>query len=422
MKVCVVGSGGREHALARALARSAEAVVVTPGNPGMAGPVEDGTAVSVTDRPPEAVEADLVVVGPEQPLVDGVADKLRAEGRLVFGPGADGARLEGSKAFMKELLTEARVPTARYGVFSEEAEAYDFLRSLPGPYVVKTDGLAAGKGVLVTEDRDEAEADIAAKLSGRAFGDAGRTVVVEEGLVGAECTVHALCDGRRVVPWPASRDYKRLGDGDTGPNTGGMGTVAGPGVVADGVVDRVLDESVEPLVAALRRRGIDYRGVLYAGLILTAEGPKVLEFNVRFGDPEAQVILPLVTEDTTGLLAEAAAGRLRTEPRWSNGAAVCVVLAAAGYPAEPRRGDPIDGLEAAGVLPATTVLHAGTALDEQGRFVTAGGRVLSVVGTGPDVAGARARAYAGVAVVHFDDRQYRGDIAGDVGAESGVGS
>ena len=272
-------------------------------------PTVEGYPITVTDVAPEDVDADLFVIGPEQPLVDGLADRLRADGRLVFGPGADGARLEGSKAFMKEVLDEARVPTARYGAFDEVGPAHDFLRQLPGPWVVKTDGLAAGKGVLVTDDLAEAEADVAAKLSGEAFGDAGRRVVVEEGLVGAECSLLVLCDGSRIAALPPAQDYKRLGDGDERPQHRRHGGVlARAGWSTTRLVDRILDEAVEPLVAALRRRGIDYRGVLYAGLILTADGPKVLEYNVRFGDPETQVVLPRLDEDLTGLLAEAAAG------------------------------------------------------------------------------------------------------------------
>jgi len=411
MKVCVVGSGGREHALARALARTAE-VVVTPGNPGMAEPGR----ITVTDRPPEDVDAELVVIGPEVPLVDGLADRLRADRRLVFGPGADGARLEGSKAFMKDLLAETGVPTARYAVFDEPGPALAFLRQLPGPWVVKTDGLAAGKGVLVTESLAEAEADIAAKLSGERFGDAGRTVVVEEGLSGPECSLLVLCDGTRVAPLAPAQDFKRVGDGDDGPNTGGMGAYSPVPVADDRLVDRVLDEAVEPLVGALRRRGIDYRGVLYAGLILTADGPRVLEYNVRFGDPETQVVLPRMTEDLTGLLAEAAAGRLRTEPRFSSDAAVCVVLAAAGYPGAPRTGDVIEGLEQAAELEGVAVLHAGTARDEDGRIVTAGGRVLGVTATGGDVAEARARAYGAVSRIDWSGMHYRRDIAEEAAA------
>jgi phosphoribosylamine--glycine ligase len=245
-------------------------------------------------------------------------------------------------------------------------------------------------------------------------------VVVEEGLVGAECSLLVLCDGRRIAPLPVARDYKRLGDGDAGPNTGGMGSVSADGLVAGAVVDRILDESVEPLVAALRRRGIDYRGVLYAGLILTADGPKVLEYNVRFGDPETQAVLPRVDEDVTGLLAEAAAGRLRTDPSPTTDALVCVVMAAAGYPTAPRPGDPVEGLGPAAALRGVGVLHAGTGLDDHGRTVTAGGRVLGVTGTGSGLAEARARAYAGVDLISFDGVQYRTDIAAAAVA-AGVG-
>jgi phosphoribosylamine--glycine ligase len=421
VRVCVVGSGGREHALALALARTAE-VIVSPGNPGMPGTPVGGYPISITEIPPESVRADLWVIGPEKPLVDGLADKLRADDKLVFGPGADGARLEGSKAFMKEVLAEAGVATARYGAFDEVRPAHDFLAQLAGPWVVKTDGLASGKGVLVTDDLAEAEADVIAKLSGDSFGDAGRRVVVEEGLVGAECSLLVLCDGRRIAALPVAQDYKRLEDGDGGPNTGGMGAVSAVGLVDDGLVDRILDESVEPLVAALRRRGIDYRGVLYAGLILTVDGPKVLEYNVRFGDPETQVVLPRVNHDITGLLAEAAEGRLRTDPRATTEAGVCVVMASAGYPSGPRSGDPIEGLDRAGALPSVSVLHAGTALDPQGRLVTAGGRVLGVTATGPTIGEARSRAYGGTGLISWDGVQYRTDIAAGLESATTVGA
>jgi phosphoribosylamine---glycine ligase len=430
MRVCVVGSGGREHALALALARTAE-VVVTPGNPGMtgmAGPLsasdlagEEHRRISVSAEPPEAIDAELFVIGPEAPLVDGLADRLRADRRLVFGPGADGARLEGSKAFMKDLLAEARVPTARYGVFDDAGPARAFLRQLPGPWVVKTDGLAAGKGVLVTDSLAEAEADVESKLSGARFGDAGRRVVVEEGLEGPECSLLVLCDGRRIAALAPAQDYKRLRDGDDGPNTGGMGAYSPVPVTDDRLVDRVLDEAVEPVVGALRRRGIDYRGVLYAGLILTTDGPRVLEYNVRFGDPETQVVLPRLTEDLTGLLAEAAAGRLRTEPRFRADAAVCVVIAAEGYPDSPRTGDPIEGIEEAAQREGVTVLHAGTARDDAGRMCSAGGRVLGVCAVGDTIASARARAYDAVQRINWPGMQYRSDIAAAPVTASAVG-
>ncbi len=420
MRVCIVGSGGREHALALALAKSAD-VVVTPGNPGMAGTSREGFTISVTDAAAEELDAGLVVIGPEQPLVDGLADRLRAAGRLVLGPGADGARLEGSKAFMKQVLAEAKVPTARFGVFDDAVEARAFLGELPGPWVVKTDGLAAGKGVLVTDSMAEAEADVESKLSGAAFGEAGRTVVVEEGLAGTECSLLALCDGRNVVPLPPARDFKRLADGDEGPNTGGMGAYSPVPAVGDRLVDQVLDQAVEPLVAALRRRGIDYRGVLYAGLMLTADGPRVLEYNVRFGDPEAQVVLPRVDDDLTGVLAEAAAGRLRTDPRPSTVASVCVVLASKGYPTSPRTGEVIDGVEKAGEVPGVDVLHAGTALDGRGHLVTAGGRVLGVRAVAADLDTARRRAYEATACIDWPGMTWRRDIAEAAVLEAGMG-
>ncbi len=396
--VCVVGSGGREHALADALARTADSVVVTPGNPGIPGSVA---------TPPEEVDADLFVIGPEAPLVDGLADLLRSRGRLVFGPGADGARLEGSKAWMKQLLVEARVPTARHAAFTEFEPAVAYLRRLVPPYVVKTDGLAAGKGVLVTESLDEAADDVAAKLAGQAFGPAGHTVVIEEGLSGPELSVLCVCDGQRAVPLAPAQDFKRLGDGDSGPNTGGMGAYSPVPVAGPAVVDVVVEQAVEPTLAALRARGVDYRGVLYAGLMLTADGPKVLEYNVRFGDPEAQVVLPRFAGDLVALLAEAAEGRLRSEPRFAGDAAVTVVAAAEGYPAKPRTGDVIEGLDAV----VERICYAGVDRDEAGRLVTAGGRVLAVTALADTIAAAREAAYEAITHVHWPGMQYRTDIA-----------
>jgi phosphoribosylamine--glycine ligase len=422
--VCVVGSGGREHALAVVLGRTAD-VIVTPGNPGIAGTTAEGHTITSVSVPPEEIEADLYVIGPEAPLVDGLADRLRAAGRLVFGPGADGARLEGSKAFMKEMLAEAGVPTARFGVFTDPAAAKGYLATLPGPWVIKTDGLAAGKGVLVTGSRAEAESDIDAKLSGNAFGDAGRQVVVEEGLTGPECSLLVLCDGERLAALAPAQDFKRLSDHDLGPNTGGMGAYSPVDFVDPPMVERLVEEAVAPLVAALRARGIDYRGVLYAGLMLTADGPKVLEFNVRFGDPEAQVVLPRLHGDLTALLAEVANGALTTAPRFLPDAAVCVVLAAEGYPEAPRTGDEIAGLDRAGALEGTTVFHAGTAAGptvgpaaaaagpDGLPVVTAGGRVLGVTALAGSMAEARLRAYAGVDAISWPGRQFRSDIARD---------
>jgi phosphoribosylamine---glycine ligase len=415
VRVCVIGSGGREHALAHALTRSAD-VVVTPGNPGMAAPIQ------VTDDPVEEVEADLYVVGPEAPLVDGLADRLRSSGRAVLGPGADGALLEGSKGFMKEVLEAAGVPTARFRTFDDlqADEALAYLRTLPGPWVVKTDGLASGKGVLVARTLDEADADVAAKLAGTSFGDAGRTIVIEEGLAGEECTLLVLCDGTRAVPLVPAQDFKRIGDNDTGPNTGGMGTYAPMPQLDGGEVDAIMEAAVLPLVAELRRRDIDYRGVLYAGLMLTTDGPKVIEYNVRFGDPETQVVLPLLSSDPAELLLAAATGSLDQvpAPAFFDAAAVCVVLASAGYPESPRTGDTITGLSPSGQLAepleGVTVFHAGTSRRGEGPFHTAGGRVLGVTAVAPTLAGARVAAYEAAERIEWDGRQMRRDIAASV--------
>jgi phosphoribosylamine--glycine ligase len=406
VRVCVVGSGGREHALAVALSRTAT-VVVCPGNAGMSA-----LGVHCVAGPPESVPADLYVIGPEVPLVDGLADRLRAAGHLVFGPGAEGARLEGSKVWMKDLLSTAGVPTARYGAFTEEGPALEFLRSLPGPWVVKTDGLAAGKGVLVTSDRAAAEADLRAKLSGRAFGDAGRTVVVEEFLAGEELSLMAVCDGRSAWALAPAQDFKRIADGDAGPNTGGMGAYS-PVPSAASMVSAVMAEAVHPTLDALSSRGIDYRGVLYAGLMLTADGPRVLEFNVRFGDPETQVVLPRWDGDVTRVLAAAAAGRLGdvAPPAFSADAAVCVVLAAPGYPDRPETGGRIEGLPALAARDGVQVYCAGVAADEDDGLVTAGGRVLAVTALGPEIESARRRAYDAVPAVSWSGLYYRTDIA-----------
>ena len=409
MKVVVVGSGGREHALVEVLGRTAE-VVVTPGNPGIPGstptPVEDLVADG---------SVDLVVVGPELPLVDGLADLLRACGVRVFGPGADGARVEGSKTYMKDLALAAGLPTARYGTFTEVEPALEFLRTLPGLYVVKTDGPAAGKGVFVSGSLAEAETDVRDKLAGSSFGDVGRRVVIEEGLTGPEVSVFAICDGTRTVCLPAAQDFKRVGDGDVGPNTGGMGAWSPLPFVAEGFADDVARRFVEPTLAALRGRGIDYRGVLYAGLMVTPDGPKLIEYNIRFGDPDSQVVLLRMTSDLAALLAAAAAGDLTAVPMptFGDDAAVLVVAASEGYPIAPRIGDVIGGLDAARSVEGVTVLSAGVKADAEGRLVTAGGRVLDVVGRGPDVVTARDRAYEAVARLSWPGLHHRTDIAAE---------
>jgi phosphoribosylamine---glycine ligase len=412
MKVCVVGSGGREHALAAALSVSDE-VVVAPGNPGMEG-------LECTSAPPERVEADLWVIGPEAPLVEGLADRIRARGGLVFGPGADGARLEGSKVWMKELLVAARVPTASYQVFDEADHAVQYLRATTEPWVIKTDGLAGGKGVLVTDSFREAEMDVRAKLSGRAFGDAGRKVLIEEALSGEELSIIAVCDGRRAYPLATAQDYKRVGDGGTGPNTGGMGAYSPVPFAGEDVVGDVMERAILPTLHALYRRGIDYRGALYAGIMLTEEGPKVLEFNVRFGDPETQVVLPRWSGDVTDTLAAAASGSLsdHNAPNFSGDAAVCVVLAAPGYPEKPETGEHIEGLVDALAVDDARVyaagVRAGPGPGGEAHLVTGGGRVLDVVGLGPDLATARRVAYRVAGMVSWPGMISRSDIAAGV--------
>ena len=400
MKVVVVGGDGRAHVLTTVLARTAE-VVASPGNPGIQ---------QSTPTPPTELDADLFVISPEVPLVHGVADRLRAQGKLVFGPGADGAQLEGSKEWMKALLDEAGVPTARWCSFTEPDLAVAYLKDLAPPYVIKTDGLAAGKGVLVTMDLAEAADDVAAKLDGSAFGDSGRTVVIEEGMSGPELSLLVVTDGRELHCLAPAQDYKRVGDGDSGANTGGMGSFSPvPGV--DGLVEAAMATIVRPTLDTLRRRGIDYRGVLYAGLMLTADGPKVVEYNVRFGDPEAQVVLTRFAGDLAGYLAEAAAGDLRTEPAFVDDAAVNIALAAEGYPGPTRTGDVITGIDDAEALPGVHVFHAGTDRRDDGALVTAGGRVLHVTALAPTLGEARSRAYAAAAKISWTGMHHRSDIA-----------
>jgi len=377
MRVHVVGDGGREAALRHVMARTAELV--------------DG---------PE--RADLVVIGPEPPLTAGLADDLRARGLRVFGPGADGAQLEGSKAWMKQLLVDAGVPTARHGWFTEADGAVAFLQDLPGSYVVKTDYLAGGKGVLVTESLPDAVADAKAKLAKGA-------ILIEECMSGPELSLLCVCDGKRAVPLATARDYKRIGTGDVGPMTGGMGAFS---PVADVDGEALAKAIVQPTLDALRERGIDYRGVLYAGLMLTPDGPKVVEFNVRFGDPEAQVVLPRFQGDLAAFLAEAADGDLRTEPTFDEEAWVTVVLSAAGYPTEPYdTGHVIDGMDTAAALDGVVLFEAGVRRDGDGPPTVAGGRVLNVTAHGRTVAAARDLAYAAAERISFPGMQYRTDIA-----------
>jgi phosphoribosylamine--glycine ligase len=420
-RVLIIGAGGREHALAWGVARSplVDEVICAPGNPGMA---QLGECLPVAPTDPVAVselaaklDAELVVVGPEDPLVAGVVDAVEASGRLAFGPRAAAARLEGSKAWMKDVLVAAGVSTARHASFvgADDAEAaFAFLDSLPGLYVVKTDGLAAGKGVIVTESLTEAREAARAYLSGAAFGDAGRTCVIEEGLTGPELSLFVLCDGRNALVCTTAQDHKRAFDNDAGPNTGGMGAYAPVPFVADALIDDLMERAIRPTLRELAQRGAEYRGILYCGLMLTPEGPKVLEYNVRFGDPECQVVVPRFASDLYVHLRESAEGALATPIDVGGDAVVGVVLAAEGYPPAPaRKGDVVDGLDAASARDGVLVFHASTAFDDSGRVVTNGGRVLTVTARGPDVRAARDRAYAAAADISWPGVHYRRDIA-----------
>ena len=407
MRVLLIGGGGREHALAWGLGRSPEVdeIVAAPGNPGIAElarcvRVDAADPAAIADLADE-VDAGLVVIGPEVPLVAGAVDAVTARGRLAFGPTAAAAALEGSKAWMKELLALIGVPTAGHAVFGagEEDAAFAHLERMPGgTYVVKTDGLAAGKGVVVTDSLRDARDAVHDYLSGAAFGDAGRTLVIEEGLSGPELSLLVLCDGRDAVPLAPAQDHKRVGDGDQGPNTGGMGAYSPVPLAGDAIVEEAMAKAVRPTLDELRMRGIEYRGILYAGLMLTVDGVKVIEYNVRFGDPECQVVIPRLKSDLFRHCFESASGRLTTDVAFSDDACITVVAAAEGYPAPVRSGDPIVGVEAANQIDGVTVFHAGTAHDGE-QLVTAGGRVLDVTATAPTIREAR-------------ERVYRTDIAG----------
>ncbi len=414
MRVLLVGSGAREHAMGWSLSRSnvLTELASLPGNPGLAGlgPVIEGvspTDVGAVAALAQAHRFDLVVVGPEAPLAAGLVDAVHRTGIPVFGPTRSAARLEASKAFAKEIMQQAGVPTAAAGTFTDPADAKDHLARHHGPYVVKADGLAAGKGVLVTDSRSEAGAWVDRCFEG-GFGQAGATVVIEEYLDGPELSVFAICDGAEFRTLEPARDYKRLLDGDAGPNTGGMGSYS-PVDLASGLIERVEREVIVPSMAVMAERGHPYRGFLYAGLALTATGPKVIEFNCRLGDPETQVVLPRLETDFLALLHRACTdGLAGTELTWSPTSHVNVVLAAGGYPDSPRKGDTITGLDRTG--PDVTVFHAGTAAEGRG-LRTSGGRVLSVVGRGANLAAARERAYEAVHTISFTGKQFRSDIA-----------
>ena len=405
MRILVVGGGGREHALCQAL--GSHELHAAPGNPGIAG-VATCHLVAVDDLDGQvalahALAAELVVIGPELPLVLGLADRLRAQGFAVFGPSAAAARVEGSKAFAKELMGAAGIPTARFRACVTLPEALAAIDELGGACVIKADGLAAGKGVSVCGSRDEAVAAAAACFDG-AFGEAGASVVVEQLMTGPEVSLLALCAGGRAYPLAPAQDFKRIFDGDRGPNTGGMGAYSPLPALSEADVDELVRAVHEPLLAELARRGTPFTGCLYAGLMLTPEGVRVIEYNVRFGDPETQALVARIDGDLAPALLEPQPVRMR------EGAAITVVLAAPGYPQATRTGQAITGIERAEAIDGVTVQHAGTATTD-GRLVVAGGRVLSVTARGRSLAEARERAYRGVDLIEFDGKQARTDIA-----------
>ncbi len=409
MKILVLGTGGREHALVRALLRDPahHEVHAAPGNAGIAAevpihPVDALDATAVADLAVD-LAVDLVVIGPEAPLVIGVADTVRDAGIACFGPSREAARLEGSKAFANEVMAAAGVPTSRSFVAVDATQAAAALDVLGPPYVVKDDGLAAGKGVVVTRDRDVA-------LAHAATCD---RVVIEEYLDGPEVSLFVICDGTTAVPLLPAQDFKRAFDDDAGPNTGGMGAYTPLPWAPAGLTDDVMRAVVEPTLARMRDLGTPFTGVLYVGLAITSTGPRVIEFNVRFGDPEIEVVLPLLASPLGSLLGAAATGMLAAHPplEWHDGSAVTVVIASEGYPESPRSGRPITGIATADASPEVTVLHAGTKAGADGAVLSAGGRVLAVTATGADLVQARERAYSGVALIHLDGAHFRTDIA-----------
>ncbi len=417
-KVLVVGSGGREHALALALLASPSVaeVLVCPGNAGTAEAPAGSTKRlrNVVGAPREVAKAEsvaLVVIGPEVPLCEGLVDQLTADGVLAYGPSALAARLEGSKSFMKDFVARQGLPTAHYVTITDASQLEAAVASFAVPPVVKADGLCAGKGVVVAETHKEALAAAREMLSGAAFGEAGTRVVLEERLVGAEASVHAICDGERVFMLPAAQDHKRIFDGDQGPNTGGMGTYAPAPIVTPALAEQVRVSIMQKVVDGMKAEGTPFRGTLFAGLMISPAGePKVLEFNVRFGDPETQVLMSILDGDLAELLASAARGKLDDSAvRVTEQQALCVVLAAHGYPGKVRRGDAIGGLEEAAKLPNVALYHAGTSLEGE-RCVTSGGRVLGVTGRGASLKAAAETAYAAVDRLCFEGMQFRRDI------------
>ena len=416
MRVLIVGAGAREHALAWSISRSPvlTKLFVAPGNPGTAA-IAENLAIGVLDVPAlvafaSAERIDLVIPGPEAPLVAGLADALAHVGVPCCGPAAAAAALEGSKAFAKEICDAAGIPTARWERFEDEAAALDFIERRGAPIVVKADGLAGGKGVVVAQSVAEASAAVHAMLGARSLGEAGASVVIEECLSGREVSLFALCHGTHAVLLGAAQDHKRAGDGDTGPNTGGMGAVSPPAGFDEAAQHAALDAFIRPALAEMAARDIGFTGILFAGLMLTPDGPRLIEYNVRLGDPEAEVLLPRLQTDLLPALHAAATGGLAgTSLAWLATTCVAVVLAAPGYPGPTTPGTPLTGLAEAAALPHVAVFHAGTDIRE-GQVVASGGRVLCVCGTGPDVPSARQAAYAGIAAIGFPGAVCRHDI------------
>ena len=413
MNILVIGSGGREHALYWKLSESpqTEQIYAIPGNPGMGA----SAAIALDDhaailRFVKEHEIGLVVVGPEVPLMNGLVDELEAAGIRAFGPRANAAEIEGSKSFAKDLMKKYGIPTARYEVFTAAEPARAYIRQEGAPIVVKADGLAAGKGVIVAMTEQEALDAVDAIMEDHSFGDAGARVVIEEFMEGEEASLLAFTDGTTIRPMISAQDHKRAYDGDRGPNTGGMGTYAPAPVMTPEMTERAVEEILKPTISAMAKEGRTYRGCLYLGLMVTADGPKVVEFNARFGDPETQVVLPLLDSDLVAIMCACADGTLADVPiRWKDGAAVCVVLASGGYPGHYEKGQEIHGLADAEAMGAL-VFHAGTAMKD-GKLVTNGGRVLGVVGRGADISSAVDAAYAAATKISFKDAYYRKDIA-----------
>jgi phosphoribosylamine--glycine ligase len=415
MNILLIGSGGREHAIANALVKSPrlKQLFISPGNPGTA---LVGANVSLDSSNHDAVRQfcqdhaiDLVAIGPEQPLIDGLSDALVKAGIAVFGPSQAAAQLEGSKGFTKDLCRDNQIPTADYAAFDNASDALAYLRTKSAPIVVKADGVAAGKGVVVAMTLEEAQQAVNAMFAG-AFGIAGTQIVIEEFLSGEEASFFAICDGLRAHPFATAQDHKRVGDGDTGPNTGGMGAYSPASIISPALSRQIMDEIIYPTLKAMQARGAPFSGILYAGLMLTKEGPQLIEYNVRFGDPEAQVILPRLEEDLASLMFDCARGELPiSPPRFSRHKALTLVMAAQNYPDKPLIGTPIHNLERAEALADIIITHAGTRL-VNGQLVAAGGRVLNITASAPTICEAQKKAYAAAQKIDWKEGFYRHDI------------